>query len=307
MRIIRAEHLGMCFGVRDAIALALKKSEEVPLTILGELVHNETVLASLRERGVWLARDLSQVTTPTVMLTAHGTSQTALIRLRERNLNVIEATCPLVHVAHRAVARLVEAGFHPVIIGKRDHVEVRGLTEDLAEFDVVLTEGEVEALVERPRFGIAAQTTQPIERVRQLVALVERRFPKAEIRFIDTVCQPTKQRQMAAIELTKQCDVVIVVGGAHSNNTRELVATCRRYCAGVHHVQSPDDLCPEWFSGAQNVGITAGTSTPDEVIDLVEQGIREITARHSEEPPRQNLSSSTSPEHSASRVIGWSA
>jgi 4-hydroxy-3-methylbut-2-enyl diphosphate reductase len=198
----------MCFGVRDAIALALKKSEEVPLTILGELVHNEAVLTSLREKGIGIEREVSNVTTPTVMITAHGTSQHALNRLRERHLNVIEATCPLVHVAHRAVARLVQSGFHPVIIGKRDHVEVRGLTEDLAEFDVVLSEAEVDALKERPRFGIAAQTTQPIERVGHLVALIEQRFPKSEIRFIDTVCQPTKQRQLAAIELTKRCEVI---------------------------------------------------------------------------------------------------
>ena len=288
MRIIRAEHLGMCFGVRDAIALALKKSEEVPLTILGELVHNEAVLTSLREKGIGIEREVSNVTTPTVMITAHGTSQHALNRLRERNLNVIEATCPLVHVAHRAVARLVQSGFHPVIIGKRDHVEVRGLTEDLAEFDVVLSEAEVDALKERPRFGIAAQTTQPIERVGYLVALIEQRFPKSEIRFIDTVCQPTKQRQLAAIELTKQCEVIVVIGGAHSNNTRELVATCSRYCARVYHVQGPDGLRPEWFSGAQSVGITAGTSTPDEVIDLVEQGIRGIAARQSQESSRGN-------------------
>jgi 4-hydroxy-3-methylbut-2-enyl diphosphate reductase len=278
----------MCFGVRDAIALALKKSEEVPLTILGELVHNEAVLTSLREKGIGIEREVSNVTTPTVMITAHGTSQHALNLLRERQLNVIEATCPLVHVAHRAVARLVQSGFHPVIIGKRDHVEVRGLTEDLAEFDVVLSEAEVDALKERPRFGIAAQTTQPIERVGYLVALIEQRFPKSEIRFIDTVCQPTKQRQLAAIELTKRCEVIIVIGGAHSNNTRELVATCSRYCAGVYHVQGPDGLRPEWFSGAQSVGITAGTSTPDEVIDLVEQGVRGIAARQPQESSRRN-------------------
>jgi len=289
MRIIRAEHLGMCFGVRDAIALALKKSEEIALTILGELVHNEAVLTSLREKGIGIEREVSNVTTPTVMITAHGTSQHALNRLRERRLNVIEATCPLVHVAHRAVARLVQSGFHPVIIGKRDHVEVRGLTEDLAEFDVILSEAEVDALKERPRFGIAAQTTQPIERVGHLVALIEQRFPKSEIRFIDTVCQPTKQRQLAAIELTKRCEVIVVIGGAHSNNTRELVATCSRYCARVYHVQGPDGLRPEWFIGAQSVGITAGTSTPDEVIDLVEQAVRGIAARQSQESSRRNL------------------
>ncbi len=121
-------------------------------------------------------------------------------------------------------------GFHPVIIGKRDHVEVRGMTEDLDEFDVVLSEADVASLRERPRFGVIAQTTQPIDRVRQLVRLIRERFPESEVRFIDTVCQPTKQRQNAAVELAQKCDVVIVIGGAHSNNTHELVKTCSRFC-----------------------------------------------------------------------------
>ena len=138
----------------------------------------------------------------------------------------MEATCPLVRVAHRAVADLARTGYHPVVVGKRDHVEVRGLTEDLDDFDVVLSEADVFELKERPRFGVAAQTTQPIEKVRALVELIRRRFPASEVRFIDTVCQPTKQRQNAAIELAQQSDVVVVIGGAHSNNTRELVRTC---------------------------------------------------------------------------------
>ena len=134
--------------------------------------------------------------------------------------------------------RSSETGYHPVIIGQRGHVEVRGLTEDLADFDVVLEAEDVQALADHPRLGVAAQTTQPIEKVRDLVALIRARFPQSEVRFIDTVCQPTKLRQRAAVELARQCDVVIVIGGAHSNNTRELVSTCRRYCSQVHHVQS---------------------------------------------------------------------
>jgi 4-hydroxy-3-methylbut-2-enyl diphosphate reductase len=197
-------------------------------------------------------------------------------RVRERGLNLTEATCPLVQFAHRAVSRLVEEGYHPVIVGKRDHVEVRGLTEDLKEFDVVLSEADVDGLQERPRFGIAAQTTQPVERVRHLLLLIQQRFPRSEVRFIDTVCQPTKQRQTAALELAQQSDVVIVIGGAHSNNTRELVATCRRYCARVHHVQTAAELRPEWFAGTETVGITAGTSTPDTAIEEVELRVRQI-------------------------------
>ena len=284
MKIIRAESLGMCFGVRDAIALALDQVEARPITILGDLVHNTTVLAALEARGIAIAHEVGQVKTPTVMVTAHGVSQRTLANTRARGLDVVEATCPLVHVAHRAVAALVRDGYHPVIIGQRAHVEVRGLTEDLHDFDVVLDEADVLELDEHPRIGIAAQTTQPIERVQHLVTLIRRQFPQSDIRFIDTVCQPTKQRQNAAVELAQQSDVVIVIGGAHSNNTHELVNTCRRYCSQVHHVQTESDLQPEWFPAAGTVGITAGTSTPDHVIDRIDQRIREFAARGADCP-----------------------
>ncbi len=288
MDIIRAEHLGMCFGVRDAIALALKEAEARPLTVLGDLVHNESVLALLREKGIRIESQLSTLAAPTIMITAHGASESAMSRVRERGLSVIEATCPLVHFAHRAVASLVRDGYHPVIIGKFDHVEVRGVTEDLEDYDVVISEADVNALKERRRFGVAAQTTQPVERVRHLVGLIRQRFPNSEVRFIDTVCQPTKLRQSAALELAQQCDVVIVIGGAHSNNTRELVATCSRYCPRVYHVETAADLRPEWFVNPGTVGITAGTSTPDEVIDAVEQRIRKLSVPQPEGPVRRH-------------------
>jgi len=279
MRIIKAEHMGMCFGVRDAIALALQESQAHPLTILGDLVHNETVLAELRARGIKIAKDVDTVRTSDVMITAHGASELAMNRARSKGLSVLEATCPLVHSAHRAIAKLVSEGYHPVVIGKRDHVEVRGLTEDLSRFDVVLTEADVFELQEHERFGIAAQTTQPIDRVRHLVSVIRCHFPNSEVRFVDTVCQPTKQRQHSAVELAQQSDVVVVIGGTHSNNTHELVKTCYRYCARVHHVQGPADLCPEWFREAGTVGITAGTSTPDGLIDSVERWLQEHASK----------------------------
>ena len=276
MTLTRATHLGFCFGVRDAIALAQHHAARAPLTILGELVHNETVLEDLRNRGVQVEGDLERAATSTVMITAHGTSEHALARVRQRGHTVLEATCPLVHHAHRAVRELVAAGYHPVIIGQPNHVEVRGLTGDLGEFDVILTEADVRALRERPRFGVASQTTQPVERVRSLVSALRRRFPQSEVVFRDTVCQPTKQRQQAAVELAQRSDVVIVIGGAQSNNTRELVATCARHCSRVHHIQTAADLRPEWFHGAKAVGLTAGTSTPDAVIDGVERALVEL-------------------------------
>jgi len=274
MQILRATHLGMCFGVRDAIALALDHADAGPLTILGDLVHNPTVLSALEAKGIAVAQDVAQARTSTLMVTAHGTSQRTLARSRALGLRVVEATCPLVHVAHRAVAALAREGYHVVIVGQRDHVEVRGLTGDLDRFDVVLEDDDVFALEPQARFGVAAQTTQAVRKVRRLVALIRRRFPQSEVRFVDTICKPTKERQSAAVDIARQADVVVVVGGKSSNNTRELVKTCARYCARVYHVQTETDVRPEWFDAAKIVGLTAGTSTPDEVIDRVEACIR---------------------------------
>jgi 4-hydroxy-3-methylbut-2-en-1-yl diphosphate reductase len=275
MRLLRATHLGMCFGVRDAIALAFRHASAGPLTILGDLVHNPTVLNALEAKGIAIAQDVTQVKTPTVMVTAHGTSERNLARTRSLGLTVVEATCPLVHVAHRAAAALAHEGYHVVIVGQRDHVEVRGLTGDLDRnnFDVVLDDADVFALEEHPRIGVVAQTTQAVEKVRHLADLIRRRFPCADVRVFDTVCKPTKERQSAAVEMAVQADVVVVVGGRSSNNTRELVKTCARYCARVHHVETAADICDDWFNGANVVGLTAGTSTPDEVIDRVEARI----------------------------------
>ena len=278
MRILRATHLGMCFGVRDAIDLAFARGGAAPLTILGDLVHNDAVLHRLDQSGIAVERDLDQVKTHAVMITAHGASQTTIAATRARGHDVVEATCPLVKTAHQAVRALLRDGYHPIIVGQRNHVEVRGVTEDLAEFDVVLDEADIDALQERPRLGVLSQTTQPIERVRRMASLIRARFPRSAVRFIDTVCLPTKQRQQAAAELARESDVVIVAGGAASNNTRELVNTCRAHCGRVHHVQSATDLRPEWFDGAQTVGLTAGTSTPDDVIDGIETAIGALAA-----------------------------
>ena len=156
------------------------------------------------------------------------------------------------------------------------------MTEDLDEFDVVLSESDVANLRERPRFGVIAQTTQPIDRARQFIRLIQDRFPQSEVRFVDTICQPTKQRQNAAVELAQKCDVVIVIGGAHSNNTHELVKTCSRFCPRVHHVQTAADLREEWFCEPDTVGITAGTSTPDSLIHEVERQLKQTTREHHE-------------------------
>ena len=276
MRVVRASHLGMCFGVREAIAKVLSAASREPLTVLGDLVHNETVLERLAARGVRVCREVAEVETPCVAITAHGVSDRRREAVRARGLTVLDATCPIVKAAHRTVTALERDGYHPVIVGTPNHVEVRGLTEDLAEFDVVSSEEDVEALRRRPRFGVAAQTTQPIERVRHLVSVLRRRHPQAEVKVAETVCLPTRLRQEAAEMLAAACDVTVVVGGAGSNNTRELAATCRRHCRRVFLVQDARDLRAEWLEGARAVGLTAGTSTPDDVIASVEARLWEL-------------------------------
>lgn len=276
MQVLRARHMGMCFGVRRAIVRALAAAERQPLTILGDLVHNEAVLADLRARGIRTCTEVGDIDTATVMITAHGVSERRLRELGAMGLRVLNATCPLVSTAHRAVGMLVSDGCHPVIVGQRDHVEVRGLVEDLDTFDVVLADEDVEGLQERTRFGIAAQTTQPVERVYRIATLIRRRFPRSDIEIMNTVCSSTRLRQQSAEDLARRADVVLVVGGARSNNTRELVATCRRHCARVFHVQRAADVRGAWLEGAEVIGITAGTSTPEKVIDEVETLVRAL-------------------------------
>lgn len=274
--VLRAEHIGMCFGVRDAITSAKRVVEARPLTVLGELVHNAKVMGDLKDLGVLFEDNPGTVGTQTVMITAHGASDRLRARVRQKGLQLRDATCPLVHFAHKQVRELVNAGYHPILIGRHGHVEVRALTEDLAEYDVVLDEEEIDALKSHPRFGVLAQTTQPITRVQGLVDYLGRRFPESEVRFVDTVCQPTKQRQSAAEELARKSDVVLVVGGANSNNTHELARTCLKFCERVHHVQGPDDIQIEWLLESDTFGITAGTSTPDKLIDAVENEVHKI-------------------------------
>lgn len=277
IKIIKAEHLGMCFGVRDAIALAEKTARTQPLTIVGDLVHNAAVVERLEAQGIRTEHDPARIGTAQAMITAHGASAKRIAAIEARGVAVLQSTCPLVHHAHRAVAQFVAEGFYPVIIGKRDHVEVRGLTEDLAECTVVETEEGIDEVPNRARIGVAAQTTQPIERVLRWVDVIRSRFNKAEVRFADTVCLPTKQRQRAANDLAEKCDVVIVVGGAHSNNTRELVRTCSSRGARVHHIQGASDLQSDWLVDAKVVGLTAGTSTPEDSIREVENALVILT------------------------------
>jgi 4-hydroxy-3-methylbut-2-enyl diphosphate reductase len=277
MQVRVAEHLGTCFGVRDAIDLALGLTQQGPITILGDLVHNDDVVARLDAAGAVRVQRPDEVHTPAVLLTAHGTSDRVKLQLRRDGHEVHDATCPLVTRVHLALARLAAEGRFPVVIGQPQHVEVRGLVGDLEDYVVVQEEADLDQLAGRlkrdplTRLGVVAQTTQPLERVLELVAALRARYPDADVRFLDTVCQPTKDRQQALRRLAAETDVVIVVGGPDSNNSRKLTELARKLGRTAYQVASAAELRPEWFEGVGTVGLTAGTSTPDHIIAEVRE------------------------------------
>jgi 4-hydroxy-3-methylbut-2-en-1-yl diphosphate reductase len=276
MKVRMAEHMGMCFGVRDAIGMALELTKRGPVTILGDLVHNPDVVAEMDAAGAARARRPEEVRTPVVLLTAHGTADRVKLQLLEEGRELHDAACPLVKRVHLALQRLLEEGRHPVIIGKADHVEVRGLVGDLDDYTVVLDPDDLGQLEGRDRLGVVAQTTQPLERVLRLVEALRARFPHADVRFIDTVCQPTKDRQEALRRLARESEVVVVVGGPDSNNSRKLTELARKLGRPSYQVAGAGELRPEWFAGVHVVGLTAGTSTPDRVIDEVREWLEAL-------------------------------
>ncbi len=287
MKILLAEHFGMCFGVRDAIAQAEALAANAPLTVLGELVHNPVVRERLQSRGV-REHSLSETqgaATREVMITAHGASDLRRTQWRDAGYKVADGTCPLVRHAHSQLRALVAAGCFPVVIGQPGHVEVRGLTEDFPGAIVLAEAADVATLPPAERFGVISQTTQPIDRVRAIVAEIRRQCPTAEVRFADTVCKPTKDRQLALQNLIAQAEVIVVIGGRTSNNTRQLVETCRAAGRRVVHIERAEELIAADFENVTVAGVTAGTSTLGETVDAALARLRMISENKTTKTP----------------------
>ena len=284
MKIILAQHFGMCFGVRDALAQAEQLADAAPLTILGELVHNPVVQERLRARHIGEgALDRVQADSRRVMITAHGASDQSRAAWRTAGYEIADGTCPLVRNAHAQLRGLVGAGYFPVVIGQAGHVEVRGLTEDFPDAVVVEVASDLLKLPRCDRYGVISQTTQPIEHAHRMVAQLQSLHGRAEVRFVDTVCQPTKNRQFALRELIAQAEMIVVVGGRDSNNTRQLATACRSAGRRTVHIERAAELRATDFAGIQVVGLTAGTSTLRETVAAVQARLEEIsTDQHSQ-------------------------
>lgn len=295
MNIIKADAMGMCFGVRDALQQAASIEHPENVTIHGQLVHNEQLLVQLEQRGFRMTDESRRDAIPEtarVMVTAHGVSEKERARLKHAGKTLIDTTCPLVVRVHQAALELEAGGFHVLVIGKRDHVEVRGITGDLTRFDVVEAVGDVRRF-DSTRLGIVCQSTVTSRDVTAIRQAVIKQNPQSEVRLIDTVCQPTKDRQTAIEKLARQVDTVVVVGGSNSNNTRRLAAYCRVQGLRTFHIQSAADLRADWFIGHESVGLTAGTSTLPETINEVYNRLTQIA--ESKKPPQDSMTKSSQP------------
>lgn len=275
--ILIAKHTGMCFGVRQAIEATEAVLAKKPATILGQLAHNPTVKSRLASQGAKSAPLAGQsAPTPHVIITAHGASNRDRNRWKNAGYQVTDTTCPLVKVAHAKLAKVVAAGCQPVIIGKKGHVEVRGLQGDFPHARVILHPDDIADIPHVNRLGIISQTTQPIDRVRALVAEVRKQRPEVEVTFYDTVCHPTKDRQTSLEDLCRASELVFAIGGKNSNNTAQLARTARKLGCQAHHIEGPEEIREEWLYGISKIGLTAGTSTLDESLHAVTFRLQEM-------------------------------
>jgi 4-hydroxy-3-methylbut-2-enyl diphosphate reductase len=278
MKVIRAQAMGMCFGVKDALSTVMTMGDAERATIYGQLVHNGEVLKTVRARGFSMVEESDRtpaVSTPNVVITAHGLSDKERRSLEASGKRLIDTTCPLVSRVHQIARELQEQGYFVIVVGRRDHVEVKGIVGDLERFAVM---DRTEDVVAYPadRIGVVCQTTTPPALRDLLFETISRENAGKEIRFIDTVCGPTRERQEAVEDLVARVQALVVVGGKNSNNTRQLQAIGEKAGLPCFRVERASELQPEWFYGLDTVGLTAGTSTLDQRIDEVYTALLEM-------------------------------
>ena len=276
MRVEVAKHAGICYGVERALRLAEEASESgSDVHTLGPLIHNPQAVAALREKGVEVAGTLEEVARGTLVIRSHGVEPAIIEEARARGLDVVDATCPHVSKAHEAAAELRREGYVVVIVGEAEHPEVEGILAHAGGEAIVVTSAD--DLPERlggRRVGLVVQTTQSERRLSEVVAALLPRT--SELRVYNTICSATVKRQHSAEELAESVDVMVIVGGHNSGNTTRLVQICEGVNPRVYHVETPEDLDPAWFEGAQSVGVTAGASTPDEQMQAVIRSIESM-------------------------------
>ncbi|MCL4079057.1 4-hydroxy-3-methylbut-2-enyl diphosphate reductase [Coriobacteriia bacterium Es71-Z0120] len=276
MKVIVAEHAGVCYGVERALRLAHEAAATgAAVHTLGPLIHNPQAVEELKTMGVEVADGVEDIASGTVVVRSHGVPPAVIARAEERGLRVVDATCPFVSTAQRHAADLAEHGYTVVIVGEADHPEVEGIVAHAGGEAIVVEDAR--SLPERlpsKRVGVVVQTTQTAQRLEDVVcALLPR---TSELRVFNTICSATTKRQKAARELARTVDAMVVVGGHNSGNTTRLAEICREENPNVHHIETPEEIDPAWFDRARVVGVTAGASTPSDQIDRIVDAIERM-------------------------------
>jgi (E)-4-hydroxy-3-methyl-but-2-enyl pyrophosphate reductase len=281
MQVERARELGLCFGVRRAVAMLREAVTSSGIETLGPVAHNRILMRELEELGIESIPSLEQLKGPAVVISAHGVPPETARILEERGFGIVDTTCPIVAKAQSLAAGLARDGFTIVIFGDSAHVEVKGLlgwagAEAVASTDgaALVASGRLESA---SKIAVLAQTTQPAGDFSRFAASLCGTLADGtrELRIMNTLCDATRRRQEAAAELARRVDVMLIIGGKDSANTRRLAEACA-LITETHHVESADELEPDWFEGKQTVGVTAGASTPDSSVEEVERAVRAL-------------------------------
>ena len=268
MEVILADYLGFCYGVKRAIKIARENaSEDGNSCTLGPIIHNPQMVERLKEEGVGTVERLDELPEGTIIIRSHGVGPEVYQEAEERGLKVVDATCPHVKKAQLSAKELVDEGYNVVIIGEKQHPEVKSIFEWSGRKATVLeTETEAEKLDSCARLGIVCQTTFSGAKFRQIAMhLLEK---SRDVRILRTICTATDQRQAAAIDLAQKVDLMLVIGGKNSANTTRLAQLCKEHCL-TYHIETAAELRDEWFDKIEKIGITAGASTPDWIIKEV--------------------------------------
>ncbi len=270
MQVLLAEKRGFCFGVTKAVCEAEKALEtfgQGNVYALGPIIHNKQVCRKLEQAGLKVVETLDEVPADgVVLIRSHGVSPDVTEALQARGLQAVDATCRLVKRAQQVVKQLHDEGYQVVMIGDKDHPEVKGVVAYAPSVIIVDSEVEVDALLpSHGRLGIVAQTTHAPENVGKLIGYIASK-PFREIKIVNTLCSETARRQQAAIDLCSKVDVMFVLGGLHSANTKELADLCRQQGVPTHHLENWEQFKPERVAGKQAAGVTAGASTPEWVV-----------------------------------------
>ena len=277
MKIERAQSYGFCFGVKRAIKIA---EENRNSATYGPLIHNAKEIERLRkDYQVALTEDLGSFRPgDTAVIRTHGIPKQELNALHRRNVNVVDATCPYVTKPQQICEEMSEAGYDIVIFGDENHPEIRGVKSYAKNGAyVVLSVEELQQIPLKEHIAVVAQTTRKVEEFLKITAYLIARHK--EVRVFNTICNATFENQDAVRELSQHTDVMIIIGGKNSSNTKQLHSIAQAHCLDSHHIESAEDIEPLWFEGKAHCGISAGASTPDWIINDVIARIEAITSR----------------------------